>query len=49
MTKIIHFGLIFATNIEANKRPTEMIYINALGAYWNEYGTLNWFGEKRYK
>ena len=38
MAKIIHFGLIFATNIETNKRPPKMIYLSTPGAYWNEYG-----------
>ena len=29
---------MFATNIETNKHPPEMIYLRALGAYWKEYG-----------
>ena len=37
------FGSILATNIEKNKCPPKMIYLSALGAYWNEYGTLCWF------
>ena len=38
--KIIIFGSILATNSEAHTRPPKMIYLSALGAYWNEYGTL---------
>ena len=36
--KINIFGSIFATNRGTNKRPTQMIYLRALGAEWNEYG-----------
>ena len=35
------FGSILATNIEINKRSPKMIYLHALGSYWNEYGTKN--------
>ena len=34
-----HFGSILATNSETIKRPPRMIYLNALGAYWNECST----------
>ena len=33
------FGSILVTNIGTNKRPPKMIYLSALGAYWNEYST----------
>ena len=32
------FESILSTNIEINKRPPKMIYLSALGPYWNEYG-----------
>ena len=43
MAQIIHiFGLIIATNIVTNKRPPKIIYLTALSAFWNEYGTRIW-------
>ena len=37
--KLSIFVSIFATNSKTNKRPPKMIYLSALGAYWNEYGS----------
>ena len=34
------FGLILATNTKTNKRPHEMTYVSAQGAYMNEYSIL---------
>ena len=36
--KIIHVWSILATKSTINKRPSKMIYLSTLGAYWNEYG-----------
>ena len=43
------FGLILTKNIEMNKRPPLMTLLSALGSYWNEYSTQNWFYITDYK
>ena len=35
------FASILATNIETHQSLPKTIYLSALGAYWNEYVTLN--------
>ena len=40
MAQIIHFWIKPSNNIETNKCPPKMIYLSALGAYWNEYGDM---------
>ena len=46
MAKIMIFGLILAANIDTNKHLHRMIYLSALGSYWNTVllKTIFWLG-----
>ena len=38
--QMIYFWINSSNNIKTDKRPPKMIYLSAMGAYWNEYGSL---------